>query len=141
MNRSQAAYPSLNSSSKAAADMNTPETDEEISILDPAVGSGRLLLAAHKRAPKARLFGVDIDLRMLHIAYTNFAIHNISGWLLHADSLKHELDISTADGTYNWKHANSWKSQIDQLREMSPERKEEASRENLKKYQTDLFIK
>lgn len=126
---------------KAVGDMPIPETDQEVNILDPCVGSGRLLMAAHKRAPNARLFGVDIDLRMLRIAYTNCAIHNISGWLLHADSLKHEIDISTDDGLYNWKHANSWKSQIHKLREMSPERKEEASRENLKKYQTDLFIK
>lgn len=126
---------------KALADMNVPDTNEEINILDPAVGSARLLMAAHKRAPNACLFGVDIDLRMLRIAYTNFCIHNISGLLLHADSLKHEIDISTNDGLYNWKHANSWISQIDELREMSPERREEASREYFKKFQADLFIK
>ena len=126
---------------KALADMTIPETDEEINILDPAVGSARLLMAAHRRAPNARLFGVDKDLRMLQIGYTNFCIHNISGWLLHADSLKHEIDISTDDGSYNWKHANSWQSQIDKLREMSPERKEEISYNNFKKIQTDLFTK
>lgn len=93
-----------------------PETDERLRILDPAMGTGRLLMAAHRRAPKAFLFGVDSDLRSLRIAYTNFAVHDISAYLLHADSSRHETDISTQDGKYNWGYANNWYSCMDRLR-------------------------
>ena len=92
------------------------QTDEEINILDPAVGSGRLLLAASKYAPNARLFGVDLDQRGLRIAMTNFAIHNLKGYLLHADSLRYEVDIGTEAGRYNWGFSNQWNSSIDKLR-------------------------
>ena len=44
------------------AAMTIKETDKSLNILDPAVGTGRLLMGAHKRAPNALLFGVDIDL-------------------------------------------------------------------------------
>lgn len=98
------------------ANITIEKTDQKVNILDPAVGSGRLLMAAHKQAPKARLFGVDTDLRLLRIAYANLAIHNIQGYLLHADSLRHEIDISTKSGRENWQYANNWYSQIDKLK-------------------------
>ena len=94
------------------------ETDRPLMVLDPAVGTGRLLMAAYKKAPKAALFGVDIDLRSLRIAFTNLAIHNISGYLLHADSLMHEIDISNERGRYNWQFANRWNTCIENLRPM-----------------------
>lgn len=97
------------------------ETDKPLMILDPAVGTGRLLMAAYKRAPRAALFGVDIDLRSLRIAITNFTIHNISGYLLHADSLKHEIDISNERGKYNWKFANKWNTCIENLKSTKKE--------------------
>ena len=90
-----------------------------MNILDPAVGSGRLLMAAYKRAPHARLFGVDIDLRLVRIAFANFTIHKIPGYLLHADSLCHEIDIATEDGRNNWQHANRWYSCMDKLTPLS----------------------
>ena len=61
-------------------------------------------------------FGVDSDLRLLRIAATNFYVHNIQGYLLHADGLIHETDISSEDGKYNWQFANSWYSNMDKLR-------------------------
>lgn len=97
------------------ADMTIGQTSESKTVLDPAVGTGRLLMAAHKVAPNAILFGVDTDLRALRIAYTNFAIYNISGYLLHADGLKHEIDISTPPGLNNWQYANKWYSCMDKL--------------------------
>ena len=100
----------------AMAEMTIRKTENAVKILDPAVGTGRLLMAAHKRAPKGLLFGVDIDLRALRVAFTNFAIHNISGYLLNADSLYHETDISTEEGAYNWKYANKWYSCMDKLK-------------------------
>ncbi|MFH1372355.1 MAG: N-6 DNA methylase [bacterium] len=98
------------------ASMTIEKTDRQVNVLDPAVGSGRLLMAAHKQAPRARLFGVDIDLRSLRIAFTNLAIHSISGYLLHADSLRHEIDIAKEAGQQNWQYANHWYSCMDQLK-------------------------
>lgn len=98
------------------AQMTIPKSDRPVNILDPAVGSGRLLMAAHKQAPNARLFGVDTDLRMIRIALTNFAIHGIQGYLLHGNSLEHQIDIATEDGRDNWQYANRWDSHIDKLK-------------------------
>ena len=99
--------------------MTVGETDAEINILDPCVGTGRFLIAANKYAPNANLFGVDIDLRALRIAFTNCALHNISARFLHADSLRHETDISRPEGRYNWQYANRWHSCWDELKLMS----------------------
>ena len=124
---------------ESMAAMTIKETDKALNILDPAVGTGRLLMAAHKRAPNGLVFGVDIDLRALRIAFTNFAIHGISGYLLHADSLRHEIDISIKDGRSNWQFANKWYSSMDQLKTTK-----QSSRHNQKhitrvKLQTSLF--
>ena len=84
-------------------------------VLDSDVGTGKLLMAVHQLAPAAQLFGAGTDLRALRVAITNFAIHNISGYLLHADDLKHELDIALPEGKYNWGYANRWHSYMDRL--------------------------
>ncbi len=98
------------------ASITVPETDKRLNILDPAVGSGRLLMAAYKKAPNSVFWGVDIDLRALRIAYTNFAIHQIKGYLLHANSLAHEIDISKKEGRENWRYSNLWYSNIEKLK-------------------------
>ncbi len=100
------------------------KNNEKINILDPCVGSGRFLLTANKYAPIARLFGVDIDLNMIRTAFTNAAIHSISMYLLHADSLLHETDISLPEGRHNWQFANRWHSHIGKLKPMNSEAKE-----------------
>jgi len=104
------------------AQMTIQRTNEPLRILDPAVGTGRLLMAAHKIAPNSTVFGVDTDLRLLRIAFTNLAIHNISGYLLNADSLKHEINIATKDGRYNWQYANKWYSCMDRLKPLCKDR-------------------
>jgi len=119
------------------AQMTIGQTDKEVNILDPAVGSGRLLLAASKYAPNARLFGVDLDLRVLRIGMTNLAIHGLSGYLLHADSLKYETDISNENGRYNWGFANHWGSCMDKLRPLAHSGKPEIT----KPPQQDMFDK
>ncbi|MBA3045776.1 MAG: SAM-dependent DNA methyltransferase [Euryarchaeota archaeon] len=96
--------------------MTIEKTDEEINILDPCTGTGRFLMGAHEYAPNANLFGVDIDQRALRVAFTNCAIHNISAYFLHADSLMHETDISKPEGRYNWQYANRWNSCWDELK-------------------------
>ncbi len=104
---------------KMMAQMTIDKTDEKINILDPCVGSGRLLMEGYKQAPNATYFGVDLDLRMVRIAMTNFAIHGIKGYFLHANSLQHEIDISKDDGLANWQYANNWYSNIDKLKEIN----------------------
>lgn len=101
------------------ARMTITETDKPVNILDPAVGSGRLLMSAHKVAPRGRLFGVDNDLQMVRVALTNLAIHRIPGYILHANSLEHEIDIGTQQGRENWQYANRWDSCMDKLRAVS----------------------
>ncbi len=100
---------------QSTAAKHTAETDETLRILDPVAGTGRLLMATHKRAPNTLLFGVDVDLRALRIALTNFAIHGITGYLLHANTLQHQIDPSTEDGRANWQYSNRWNSGIDEL--------------------------
>lgn len=85
-------------------------------VLDPEVSTGRVLLAAHKLAPHGLFFGVESDLQLLRIAATNFYIHDVTGYLLHADNRLHDTDPSTDDGQYNWQFCNSWHSQMDKLR-------------------------
>ena len=87
-----------------------------IAMLDPAAGTGSLLMEVHKSLPKVSLFGVERDLRAYRIALTNFAIHNIQGYLLHADKDKHDITLQTPEGQYNWKFANQWYSCIDKLK-------------------------
>ncbi len=49
-------------------------TKKEPNVLDPAVGSGRLLMAAHEYCQDARLYGVDNSLPLIRTAFTNAAI-------------------------------------------------------------------
>ena len=85
-------------------------------VLDKQVGTGKNLLEIAKRCPHWTYFGVDNDIRHLRIAMTNFYIHNISGYLLHADPQIHDIELITKEGRYNWKYANNWESQIHNLK-------------------------
>lgn len=126
---------------ESMAAMTIGQTDKPIRVLDPCVGTGRLLMAAHKTAPNALLFGADIDLRALQIAFANFAIHGISGYLLHADSLVHDTDISTDDGIYNWHFANRWDSCMNKLKKTKSTDKREGQTSHDEKKQLTMFGK
>ncbi|MCP4603476.1 MAG: N-6 DNA methylase [Proteobacteria bacterium] len=119
------------------AQMTITETNKPINVLDPAVGSGRLLMAAHQIVPKAQLFGVDRDLYMIRMALTNFAIHNIPGYLLHANGLEHEIDIAAQAGRENWRYANRWDSAMDKLRPASRDSQIELTLTQNQKRQTE----
>lgn len=74
-------------------------------ILDPCMGSGRLLLSAYKiKGPKGRYFGADIDLFAYRIALINMWLYGIPALLLRCDSLRHDLTL----GHSNWMMANLW---------------------------------
>jgi|GEM_PF-2249758 len=92
------------------------ETDQSITILDTEAKTGRLLLASHEIVPNGILFGVEGDLRLYRIAYANLIIHDLKGYLLHANTSTHELNISTPEGKHNWQYANKWSSHLDQPR-------------------------
>lgn len=102
-----------------AVKRDIPESNKELKIFDALTNTGRLLMAAYKQAPNSLLFGVEKDNRLLRIAFTNFLIHDISGYFLNANPDVHEVDISKKDGFHNWTHANTWNSQINKLRTKS----------------------
>jgi len=87
-----------------------------LKILDLKAGTGRLLMSVYKKYPNSILFGVDSDQRLIRIAMTNFAIHNIPGYLLTADRRIHDIDISHENGKYNWRYANKWHSNFNSLK-------------------------
>jgi len=126
---------------ESMAAMTIGQTDKPVRVLDPCVGTGILLMAAHKTAPNALFFGVDVDLRALRIAFTNFAIHGISGYLLHADSLAYDTDISTEEGRYNWQFANRWDSCMNKLKKTKSTDKREGQTSHDEKKQITLFGK
>jgi type I restriction-modification system DNA methylase subunit len=101
---------------KTMAEEVIAEDEQPLYIVDPVAGTGRMLMAIHRRVPKAHLFGVESDLRTLRIAYTNLAIHGIRALLLHADRLSHEIDLACDEGRFNWKYCNSWYSCKEKLK-------------------------
>ena len=91
---------------------------EPKTVLDPCVGTGRMIMSGAKVSPQSYYYGVDIDWRSLHVALVNFAQHDIHGFVLHADSLMHDTDIAKPNGRFNWKFANQWKSHYGELKLM-----------------------
>ncbi len=97
------------------SEMITAISKEIIRFVDPLTGTGRLLMAAHKKVPLARCFGVERDLDLYRIAVTNFAIFNIPGYILHDIASKEDIDPSRPFGNQNWKYANHWNPTTNQL--------------------------
>ena len=92
------------------------DEDREISVLDPCVGTGRMLMAAARYAPNATLYGIDIDNRAIRTAFTNACIHKLRVRLLCADSLRHATDPRSEAGRHNWQYCNSWHSHYGELK-------------------------
>lgn len=64
------------------------ETDDEpLRIADPTCGSGRLLIAAARRAPDGDFHGVDKDPMCAKMAAINLTLFGLSGVIVHGDSL------------------------------------------------------
>lgn len=94
------------------------EASDPIRVIDPAVGTGRMLLAvaehtAEWNAPIVAS-GVDVDLRMVRVTIVNLFMANM--WrdyhdcpygilprILHADALAVELELAQT-----WRHASQW---------------------------------
>lgn len=78
---------------------DTTESDEPLSVGDPACGSGRLLVAAAKQIPsntEAVFHGVDKDSVCAKMTALNLVFFNMDGVAIHGDSL-------TGDVYRGWK--------------------------------------
>ena len=56
-------------------------------ILDPACGSGRMLLASHAQNPRNFHYAQDIDYTCCLMTVVNIMMHGIQGEVIHGDSL------------------------------------------------------
>jgi len=92
---------------------------KELRILDMAARTGRLLMLAYQRFPKAILFGVEKNKRLYRIALTNFAIFDIPGYLINANSETDEIDLKSKNGRDNWENANLWNPPTGKLKRSS----------------------
>jgi type I restriction-modification system DNA methylase subunit len=65
------------------------DRDEPYSVMDPAAGSGRLLISAAKQLPagEAQFYAVDKDSTCAKMAALNLTFFNMDGYVVHGDSL------------------------------------------------------
>lgn len=68
--------------------INAPE-GQGLTILDPACGSGRFLLASHAYNPRNFHFGMDIDRTCCLMSALNMMIHGIRGEVVWKDALSY----------------------------------------------------
>jgi len=67
-----------------------PDTDDRMTIGDPACGSGRMLVMAAQRQPDAVFVGQDKDATCARMAALNLCLFNVDGYVVHGDSLRVE---------------------------------------------------
>ncbi|MES2378140.1 MAG: N-6 DNA methylase [Bacteroidota bacterium] len=60
-------------------------------VLDPACGSGRMLLAAAKRNRFALFYGADLDNTCCKMALVNMLINSLTGEIAHLNSISNEF--------------------------------------------------
>lgn len=66
-------------------------SEERDTVLDPACGSGRLLLAAAKRNRYQRFYGADTDPLCCKMALMNMLLQSLTGEIAHMNSLSNEF--------------------------------------------------
>ncbi len=72
------------------AAMIVEQTDEPITICDPACGSGRFLIATQPLAPNATFTGIDRDLTCVHMTALNMLVRNADAYIVHGNTLSME---------------------------------------------------
>lgn len=88
----------------------------EGNVFDPACGTGGLLLAVHRYAktinghqPRLRLFGNDINRRMVATARVNFLLHGLPpDHIVHGDGLQLDRVIQKFFPDFNLPHHGTW---------------------------------
>lgn len=61
---------------------------EPYTVMDPASGSGRLLMSASKVNPDSIFYGIDKDSTCAKMTALNLTFFNLDGYAVHGDSLK-----------------------------------------------------
>ena len=74
----------------AARDVPEEERHTVKRVGDPACGSGRMLLAVAEIQPHWHFVGQDVDLRCVRMCAINLALRNLSGYVIHGNSLTDE---------------------------------------------------
>lgn len=72
------------------AKMMIEPTADEITICDPACGSGRFFIHAQPLAPKAQFTGIDRDLTCVHMTALNMLVRNADATVIHGNTLSLE---------------------------------------------------
>lgn len=72
------------------ATMMIAPIEEEITICDPACGSGRFFIHAQPLAPKAHFTGIDRDLTCVHMTALNMLVRNADAVVVHGNTLSLE---------------------------------------------------
>ncbi len=64
------------------------ETQNALNILDPAAGSGRLLVAVHKQSQRSHnYFGIDLSPVCVKMATVNLFLNGMKGEIMQANAL------------------------------------------------------
>lgn len=79
------------SACKIMVEIVAPDIKEGQSIMDPSCGSGRTLLAATFKERKAIFYGVDIDIRCVHMTTLNLLFRNVNAAIVWGNTLT--LDV------------------------------------------------
>ncbi|WP_342644890.1 N-6 DNA methylase [Mucilaginibacter sp. CSA2-8R] len=75
-------------------------------VLDPACGSGRMLLAVAKLNRSCLLYGADLDITYCNMALVNMLLNSLQGEIAHMNSISNEfytgykVDTVLFDGCY-----------------------------------------
>lgn len=90
--------------------VNIPEPSESrpVRVLDPACGSGRLLISHAQRVTDGQYTGVDRDKKCALMTVVNFIIFEVNGVVVHGDSLTLEF----------W---NAWQTHEGSVRNIDPD--------------------
>jgi hypothetical protein len=75
------------------------ETRPGETVLDPACGSGRMLLAAAKANRHLRFYGADVDPLCCRMALVNMLLNSLTGEIAHMNSLSNEFYVGYRTGT------------------------------------------
>lgn len=93
--------------SALAAVMATDELHAGQTVIDPACGSGRMLLAAAKRNRHLCFLGADIDLFCCKMSLVNMLLNSLTGEIAHMDTLSNKFHSGYKTGTIlkdGWHH-------------------------------------
>ncbi|WP_084510073.1 N-6 DNA methylase [Haloplanus natans] len=107
-----------------------PGREDPYSVLDPAAGSGRLLISAAKQLPEGtqgEFYAVDKDSTCAKMAALNLTFFNMDGYVVHGDSLTQDYHTvwategSAFGGSVHELDDDQWTNPYDQEVSEEPE--------------------